>query len=67
MNARGPGGRPSMGIMQACLDIVVPHIHDRQQFGKAIGEFQLIQGQSRGHVHHAKRLPSLSIRRRGRL
>lgn len=33
-----------LGIMQACLDIVVPYIHDRQQFGKAIGEFQLIQG-----------------------
>ncbi|WP_330925384.1 isovaleryl-CoA dehydrogenase [Candidatus Sororendozoicomonas aggregata] len=32
------------GIMQACLDVVVPYIHDRQQFGKSIGEFQLIQG-----------------------
>ncbi|WP_067519088.1 isovaleryl-CoA dehydrogenase [Endozoicomonas ascidiicola] len=32
------------GIMQACMDVVVPYIHDRQQFGKAIGEFQLIQG-----------------------
>ncbi len=32
------------GIMQACLDAVVPYIHDRQQFGKSIGEFQLIQG-----------------------
>lgn len=32
------------GIMQACMDIVVPYIHDRQQFGKSIGEFQLIQG-----------------------
>ena len=34
----------STGIMQACLDSVVPYIHDRQQFGKSIGEFQLIQG-----------------------
>ena len=32
------------GIMQACMDIVVPYIHDRKQFGKAIGEFQLMQG-----------------------
>jgi len=33
-----------LGIMQACLDVVVPYIHDRKQFGQAIGEFQLIQG-----------------------
>jgi len=33
-----------LGIMQACMDIVVPYIHDRKQFGQAIGEFQLIQG-----------------------
>ena len=32
------------GIMQACMDIVLPYIHERKQFGKAIGEFQLIQG-----------------------
>lgn len=32
------------GIMQACLDVVVPYVHDRTQFGKAIGEFQLVQG-----------------------
>lgn len=31
------------GIMLACLDVVVPYIHDRKQFGKAIGEFQLMQ------------------------
>ena len=31
------------GIMLACLDAVVPYIHDRKQFGKAIGEFQLMQ------------------------
>jgi isovaleryl-CoA dehydrogenase len=34
----------SVGIMQACLDIVLPYIHERKQFGKAIGEFQLMQG-----------------------
>ncbi|MBT8140309.1 MAG: isovaleryl-CoA dehydrogenase [Gammaproteobacteria bacterium] len=33
-----------VGIMQACLDVVVPYIHDRKQFGKSIGEFQLMQG-----------------------
>jgi isovaleryl-CoA dehydrogenase len=32
------------GIMLACLDTVVPYIHERKQFGKAIGEFQLMQG-----------------------
>lgn len=32
------------GIMQACMDIVMPYIHERKQFGKAIGEFQLMQG-----------------------
>jgi isovaleryl-CoA dehydrogenase len=33
-----------VGIMQACLDVVLPYIHDRKQFGQAIGEFQLMQG-----------------------
>lgn len=33
-----------LGIMQACMDLVVPYIHERKQFGHAIGEFQLIQG-----------------------
>ncbi|OYQ34526.1 acyl-CoA dehydrogenase [Niveispirillum lacus] len=33
-----------LGIMQACLDVVVPYIHERKQFGQSIGEFQLIQG-----------------------
>ena len=33
-----------LGIMQACLDVVIPYLHDRKQFGKAIGEFQLMQG-----------------------
>ncbi|MGJ8687979.1 MAG: isovaleryl-CoA dehydrogenase [Gammaproteobacteria bacterium] len=32
------------GIMQACLDIVLPYVHERKQFDKSIGEFQLIQG-----------------------
>ena len=33
-----------LGIMQACLDVVLPYVHDRKQFGKSIGEFQFIQG-----------------------
>lgn len=33
-----------LGIMQACLDVVIPYIHDRKQFGKSIGQFQFIQG-----------------------
>ena len=33
-----------LGIMQACLDIVVPYVHERQQFGQSIGTFQLMQG-----------------------
>ena len=32
-----------LGIMQACLDVVVPYVHERKQFGQAIGEFQLMQ------------------------
>lgn len=32
------------GIMQACMDLIVPYIHERKQFDKSIGEFQLIQG-----------------------
>jgi isovaleryl-CoA dehydrogenase len=33
-----------LGLMQACMDVVVPYIHEREQFGQPIGEFQLIQG-----------------------
>ncbi len=33
-----------LGIMAACLDVVLPYIHDRKQFGQSIGEFQLMQG-----------------------
>ena len=32
-----------VGIMQACLDVALPYVHERTQFGKAIGEFQLVQ------------------------
>ena len=33
-----------LGIMQACMDVVVPYVHDRKQFGQPIGEFQIMQG-----------------------
>ena len=34
----------SLGIMRACMDLVLPYVHDRKQFGRPIGEFQLMQG-----------------------
>jgi len=33
-----------LGIMAACMDLVMPYVHDRKQFGRPIGEFQLMQG-----------------------
>ncbi len=33
-----------LGIMRACMDVAVPYVHERKQFGRAIGEFQLMQG-----------------------
>jgi len=33
-----------LGIMAACMDVVIPYVHDRKQFGQPIGEFQLVQG-----------------------
>jgi len=33
-----------VGILQACLDAVLPYVHEREQFGQPIGEFQLVQG-----------------------
>ena len=33
-----------LGIMQACMDAVLPYVHERKQFGQPIGEFQLMQG-----------------------
>jgi isovaleryl-CoA dehydrogenase len=33
-----------IGLMQACMDVVVPYVHEREQFGSPIGEFQLMQG-----------------------
>jgi isovaleryl-CoA dehydrogenase len=33
-----------LGIMRSCLDVVIPYLHERKQFGQSIGEFQLMQG-----------------------
>ncbi|MFX4531861.1 acyl-CoA dehydrogenase family protein, partial [Acinetobacter baumannii] len=33
-----------IGIMQACMDVVLPYVHERRQFGQPIGTFQLVQG-----------------------
>jgi isovaleryl-CoA dehydrogenase len=33
-----------LGIMQACMDVVLPYVHERKQFGQPVGEFQLMQG-----------------------
>jgi isovaleryl-CoA dehydrogenase len=32
-----------LGIMQACMDVVIPYVHDRKQFGRSIGQFQIMQ------------------------
>lgn len=56
----------SLGIMQACLDLVIPYVRDRKQFGKPIGEFELIQAKladmytalqsARAYVYHVATL-----------
>jgi isovaleryl-CoA dehydrogenase len=33
-----------VGLMAACLDVAIPYVHERKQFGQPIGEFQLVQG-----------------------
>jgi isovaleryl-CoA dehydrogenase len=33
-----------LGLMQACMDVVLPYVHERKQFGEPIGNFQLVQG-----------------------
>ena len=39
-----PRAAGPLGIMQACMDVVIPYIHEREQFGQPIGTFQLMQG-----------------------
>ena len=41
---RAGGGGGPLGIMAACLDVVLPYVHERKQFGQPIAEFQLMQG-----------------------
>ena len=50
-----------LGIMQACMDVVLPYVHERHQFGRPIGEFQLMQGKPRRHVHHDERHQGLRV------
>jgi isovaleryl-CoA dehydrogenase len=52
----------SIGIMQSCMDVVLPYIHDRKQFGAPIGSFQ-----DRRHVRHALGRACLCLQRRARL
>ena len=53
-----------LGIMRACMDVVVPYVHERKQFGQPIGEFQLMQGKTGGYVQHHERLQGLCLCRR---
>ena len=39
-----------LGIMQACLDVVLPYVHERKQFGQPIGDVPAHAGQARRHV-----------------
>lgn len=40
-----------IGLMQACMDVVLPYVRQREQFGKPIGEFQLIQVLPHSMIH----------------
>jgi len=51
-----------LGIMQACLDVVMPYVHERKQFGQPIGRLSAGAGQDRRHVHHDERLAGLCLR-----
>ena len=50
-----------LGIMQACLDVVLPYVHQRHQFGQPIGEFQLMQGKLADMYTALKRLARLCL------
>ena len=50
-----------LGIMQACLDVVLPYVHERKQFGQAIGEFQLMQGKIADMYTALEREPRLCL------
>ena len=51
-----------LGLMQACLDVVIPYIHERRQFGRAIGEFELVQGKIADMYVGDECLPGLRLR-----
>ena len=51
-----------LGIMQACMDVVMPYVHERKQFGQPIGEFQLMQGKLADMYVDDERLPGLCLR-----
>ncbi len=50
-----------LGLMQACLDVVLPYVHERKQFGQPIGSFQIMQGEARRYVRHDECLPSAYV------
>ena len=56
-----------LGIMQACLDVVIPYVHERKQFGKPIGEFQLMQGKLADMYTVMNACQGLCLRRGARL
>jgi isovaleryl-CoA dehydrogenase len=57
-------GRGPLGLMQAALDVVLPYVHERKQFGQPIGTFQLVQEQARRHVCGDECGEGLCLRRR---
>jgi isovaleryl-CoA dehydrogenase len=55
-----------LGIMQAAIDIVLPYVHEREQFGQPIGEFQLVQAKIAALMSTRSRRRVTGARRRGR-
>ena len=48
-----------VGLMQACMDTVLPYVHERKQFGQRIGEFQLMQGTPQLHCFYTTMMNGL--------
>ena len=55
-----------LGIMAACMDAVLPFVHERKQFGQSIGEFQLMQGKLADMYSTWQATPGLRVRGRAR-
>ena len=53
-----------LGIMAACMDVVLPYVHERKQFGQSIGEFQLMQGKLADMYTTWQAMPRLRLRGR---